>query len=282
MPDPDPAPGQAEDIAEVRRALVRLRGAAQVPLSFGGAVADGRRLQMTELVGNSTTSLLGLVVAEGKGLGGRAIGVRKPVVLADYSTSDAISHHYDRAVQTEGVRAVMAVPVIVQRTVRAVLYGAAREQVRFGDRSVSAMVEVARDLEQELAIRAEVRRRVALLVPAAVAPAGAPADAEAVRESHAELRRIAAGVDDPELRERLDSVCRTLTGGPADGAVGLSARELDVLGGVAAGMTNVDIAASLGLGAETVKSYLRNAMRKLDARTRLQAVNAARRANLLP
>ncbi|MER6875782.1 helix-turn-helix transcriptional regulator, partial [Amycolatopsis sp. NPDC000673] len=59
-------------------------------------------------------------------------------------------------------------------------------------------------------------------------------------------------------------------------------RELDVLAGAAAGQTNADIAEALGLGAETVKSYLRNAMRKLDAKTRLQAVNAARRANLLP
>ncbi|UKD56392.1 MULTISPECIES: helix-turn-helix transcriptional regulator [Amycolatopsis] len=271
-----------ETTAEVRRALARLRSAAGVPLSFGGEVVDGKRLRMTELLGNTTTSLLGLVVAEGKGLGGRAIGVRKPVVLPDYYTSDAISHHFDRAVKAEGVRSVMAVPVIVQRTVRAVLYGAVREHVRFGDRSVTAMVEVARDLEQELAVRAEVRRRLDLLAPEPErAPSGKPAELEALRESHAELRRIAAAVDDPELRARIDAVCQSLTGAPARGP-SLSARELDVLEGAAAGQTNADIAEALGLGPETVKSYLRNAMRKLDAKTRLQAVNAARRANLLP
>ncbi|MFD2473139.1 LuxR C-terminal-related transcriptional regulator [Amycolatopsis silviterrae] len=281
MPVTDPGP--AEDVAEVRRALVRLRAAAQVPLSFGGVVTDGRRLRMTELIGNSTTSLLGLVVAEGKGLGGRAIGVRKPVVLPDYYTSEAISHHFDRAVQAEGVRSVMAVPVIVSRTVRAVLYGAVREHVSFGDRSVTAMVEVARDLEQELAIRTEVRRRLELLAPPADTPAGEPADRETVRENHAELRRIAATVVDPELRTRLDAICRSLAGEPPNGPQPtLSTRELDVLAGAAAGQTNADIAETLGLGPETVKSYLRNAMRKLDARTRLQAVNAARRANLLP
>ncbi|ATY11521.1 helix-turn-helix transcriptional regulator [Amycolatopsis sp. AA4] len=272
----------AETTAEVRRALARLRSAAGVPLSFGGEVVDGKRLRMTELLGNTTTSLLGLVVAEGKGLGGRAIGVRKPVVLPDYYTSDAISHHFDRAVQAEGVRSVMAVPVIVHRTVRAVLYGAVREHVRFGDRSVTAMVEVARDLEQELAVRAEVQRRLDLLAPEPEAvPSGKPADLEAVRESHAELRRIAAAVEDPELRARIDAVCQSLTGDPVRGP-SLSPRELDVLEGAAAGQTNADIAEALGLGPETVKSYLRNAMRKLDAKTRLQAVNAARRANLLP
>ncbi|WP_037367565.1 helix-turn-helix transcriptional regulator [Amycolatopsis orientalis] len=274
----------AETAAEVRRALARLRSAAGVPLSFGGEVADGKRLRMTELIGNTTTSLLGLVVAEGKGLGGRAIGVRKPVVLPDYYTSDAISHHFDRAVRAEGVRSVMAVPVIVQRTVRAVLYGAVREHVRFGDRSVTAMVEVARDLEQELAVRAEVHRRLDLLAPRPEAvPSGKPAELEAVRESHAELRRIAAAIEDPQLRARIDAVCQTLTGDPVRGPQpSLSARELDVLEGAAAGQTNADIAEALGLGPETVKSYLRNAMRKLDAKTRLQAVNAARRANLLP
>lgn len=274
----------AETTAEVRRALARLRSAAGVPLSFGGEVVDGKRLRMTELLGNTTTSLLGLVVAEGKGLGGRAIGVRKPVVLPDYYTSDAISHHFDRAVQAEGVRSVMAVPVIVQRTVRAVLYGAVREHVRFGDRSVTAMVEVARDLEQELAVRAEVHRRLDLLAPEPeAAPSGRPADLEAVRESHAELRRIAAAVGDPELRARIDAVCQSLTGDAARGPQpSLSARELDVLEGAAAGQTNADIAEALGVGPETVKSYLRNAMRKLDAKTRLQAVNAARRADLLP
>ncbi|OAP29101.1 MULTISPECIES: LuxR C-terminal-related transcriptional regulator [Amycolatopsis] len=272
----------AETTAEVRRALARLRGAAGVPLSFGGEVVDGKRLRMTELLGTATTSLLGLVVAEGKGLGGRAIGVRKPVVLPDYYTSDAISHHFDRAVKAEGVRSVMAVPVIVQRTVRAVLYGAVREHVRFGDRSVTAMVEVARDLEQELAVRAEAHRRLDLLAPEPErAPPGKPAELEALRESHAELRRIAAAVDDPELRARIDAVCQSLTGDPARGP-SLSARELDVLEGAAAGQTNAGIAEALGLGPETVKSYLRNAMRKLDAKTRLQAVNAARRANLLP
>ncbi|PKV96103.1 LuxR family GAF modulated transcriptional regulator [Amycolatopsis echigonensis] len=274
----------SETTAEVRRALAKLRGAAGVPLSFGGEVVDGKRLRMTELLGTTTTSLLGLVVAEGKGLGGRAIGVRKPVVLPDYYTSDAISHHFDRAVQAEGVRSVMAVPVIVHRTVRAVLYGAVREHVRFGDRSVTAMVEVARDLEQELAVRAEVRRRLDLLAPEpGAAPPGKPADLEAVRESHAELRRIAAAIEDPGLRARIDAVCQSLTGDAGRGPrPSLSARELDVLEGAAAGQTNADIAEALGLGPETVKSYLRNAMRKLDAKTRLQAVNAARRANLLP
>jgi DNA-binding CsgD family transcriptional regulator len=51
---------------------------------------------------------------------------------------------------------------------------------------------------------------------------------------------------------------------------------------VAAGATNAVAAERLGLRAETVKGYLRSAMRRLGAHTRTEAVAAARRAGLLP
>ncbi|RFU42340.1 DNA-binding response regulator, partial [Actinomadura logoneensis] len=62
----------------------------------------------------------------------------------------------------------------------------------------------------------------------------------------------------------------------------LSPRELDVLAQVALGCTNAEAAARLGLLPETVKSYLRSAMRKLDSHTRTEAVSTARRQGLLP
>ncbi|WP_344272603.1 response regulator transcription factor, partial [Actinomadura napierensis] len=62
----------------------------------------------------------------------------------------------------------------------------------------------------------------------------------------------------------------------------LTPREVDVLSYVAIGCTNAEAAERLGLLPETVKSYLRSAMRKLDAHTRLEAVTSARRAGLLP
>lgn len=75
-------------------------------------------------------------------------------------------------------------------------------------------------------------------------------------------------------------------GGRCAGAPGrgvqLAPRELDVLACVAAGATNAVAADRLGLRPETVKGYLRSAMRKLGAHTRLEAVVAARRAGLLP
>jgi DNA-binding CsgD family transcriptional regulator len=48
------------------------------------------------------------------------------------------------------------------------------------------------------------------------------------------------------------------------------------------GLTNIEMGRDLNLRPETVKSYLRSAMRKLDSHSRLEAVVAARRVGVLP
>jgi DNA-binding CsgD family transcriptional regulator len=48
------------------------------------------------------------------------------------------------------------------------------------------------------------------------------------------------------------------------------------------GHSNADAAIELGVGIETVKSYLRSATRKLGSHSRLKAVVVARRLGLLP
>jgi DNA-binding NarL/FixJ family response regulator len=59
---------------------------------------------------------------------------------------------------------------------------------------------------------------------------------------------------------------------PAELPGGLSRREVDVLVLVAEGRTNSDIAAETYLSPNTVKSYLRNAYRKIGATNRVEAV----------
>ncbi|HYF63337.1 MAG TPA: LuxR C-terminal-related transcriptional regulator, partial [Herpetosiphonaceae bacterium] len=66
---------------------------------------------------------------------------------------------------------------------------------------------------------------------------------------------------------------------PATGAT-LSPREVEVLGLIAAGASNKEIAAALVISAATVKTHLLHIFQKLDVRTRTQAVARARELRL--
>jgi DNA-binding MarR family transcriptional regulator/DNA-binding CsgD family transcriptional regulator len=61
----------------------------------------------------------------------------------------------------------------------------------------------------------------------------------------------------------------------------LTAREARVFDGMAVGRSNKEIASALGVGAETVKSHVRNLFRKLAASDRVTAVTAAIRLGLV-
>ncbi|WP_406250386.1 LuxR C-terminal-related transcriptional regulator [Streptomyces cyaneofuscatus] len=277
------------DAVEMRTALAGLRRTSGLPVAFGGLLSDARHARIAELNGARTGALRGLVISAGSGLGGKAIALARPCAVTDYPVSRHISHEYDTAVAAEGLRSVVAVPVVVRRTVRGVLYGALRTPVGLGDRTFDAAVAAARDVEQALAVRDEVRELLALTrEQAAAGPAAAPGAWEDVREAHRELRALVPRVADPALRDELLAVCRRLASasGPRTPAaaveVRLAPREVDVVACVAAGATNAAAARQLGLRPETVKGYLRSAMRKLGTHTRLETVVAARRAGLLP
>jgi len=101
--------------------------------------------------------------------------------------------------------------------------------------------------------------------------------------AHADLRTLAAETDDPRLRNRLQEISARLAGAASPPSIKpLSARELDVLAMVAVGCGNAEAARRLGLLPETVKSYLRNAMRKLGTHGRVETVVTARRLGFLP
>lgn len=263
---------------ELRGALLRLRRTTGLQVVFGGLLYDGRAMRIAELSGAITPALRGLTISTGSGLGGKCLALSRPCAVTDYASALHITHEYDGPVSAEGLRSVMAVPLVVRRQVRGVLYGALRDALPIGERVLDAAVAAARDVEQALAVRDEIRRRVA--------------EREEMRLAYGELRELAPQISDPELRERLWAVCGRLEsasggggvrseGNPAPGVV-LTPRETDVLAAVAAGATNAVAARRLGLSPETVKGYLRSAMRKLGAHTRLEAVVAARRAGALP
>lgn len=75
----------------------------------------------------------------------------------------------------------------------------------------------------------------------------------------------------------------TFDGNPqAQAALGISPRELTVLQELAAGRSNKEIAARLGVSPDTVKTHVARLYDKLSAKRRTDAINRARQLGLVP
>ncbi|WP_366938996.1 LuxR C-terminal-related transcriptional regulator [uncultured Microbacterium sp.] len=269
------------------QAVRELSQRTRFPVAFGGLIEDGI-VSVTNIIGTRTRSLEGLKVRPERGLGGRAMTELRPRMTSDYGSSRQITHDYDGFVLGEGLRTLLALPIIVNGRPRGVLYAGAWQESPIGGVTTAPAMFVADSVASELRIRDEVERRMRRLSPRPTVFTGSRR--EDLREGFAELRSIAADVQDVGLRERLSRLEKRLLAvaeeaGPATDStptVHLSPREIDVLACAALGSTNAEIAAQLTLREGTVKAYLGTAMSKLDASTRHAAVNRARRAGILP
>jgi DNA-binding CsgD family transcriptional regulator/GAF domain-containing protein len=278
--------GIESDTDLVARAVRELARRTRFPVAFGGLLDDGV-VHVTTIVGNRTRSLDGLRVRPERGLGGRAMMELRPRMTSDYGSSQQITHDYDMFVLGEGLRTLLAVPIVVSGRSRGVLYAGAWDETQVVGVTTAPAMQVAQSIADELRIRDEVERRLRAQgesTEAVTAP-----QREELRESFTELRRIGAEVDDAALRERIARVERRLvalsgetvtTATAPVTTVRLSPRETDVLACAALGETNSGIAAHLGLREGTVKAYMGTAMAKLDASSRHSAVSRARRAGL--
>ncbi|WP_091226269.1 LuxR C-terminal-related transcriptional regulator [Microbacterium sp. 3J1] len=272
----------------VTRAVRELARRTHFPVTFGGLIDEGV-VSVTSIVGNRTHSLDGLRVRPERGLGGRAMMELRPRMTNDYGSSRQITHDYDVFVLGEGLRTLLALPIVVGGRPRGVLYAGAWDRTPVDGITTAPAMQVAQSVADELRVRDEVERRLRAASPAP--DAVAPRHREELRESFAELRSIAAAVEDAGLRDRIAQVEHRLLSLAGESVpvttgavptVHLSRRETDVLACAALGATNAEIAGQLGLREGTVKAYLGTAMSKLDASTRHAAVTKARRAGLLP
>jgi LuxR family transcriptional regulator, regulator of acetate metabolism len=271
------------ETVDLPAALGRVRRSTGLPVAFGGQVGTRRHLRLTDFAGTATLALHGLLVGAGNGLGGRVVATARPGRVEDYAADPRISHEYDAPVCAEGLRGIAAVPVTVGGDVVAVLYAGTREPIAVGVRALDSITQIALTLSTEITVRREVARRVADVETAAARGRTGAREWEEVRLAHADLRTLAAETTDPALRSRLERIAGRLTGVHDPGRANpLSPRELDVLAMVAVGCGNAEAARRLGLLPETVKSYLRNAMRKLGTHGRMETVVTARRLGFLP
>ena len=259
-----------DDEDAVRSALSSLKTATGIPVTMYATVLADNRLQINQWVGLRTPALQNLVIEPGIGVGGRVLTTR---------------HELDTYIQDEGLHSIVAVPVIVTREIRGVLYVGVHPPVRLGDKVIEEVTMTARSLEQDLAVNAAARRAEGVRGGAAPKQGRMMngAEWEQIRSTHSKLRMLANRIEQDDIRAELEDLCDQMVAPVrVKQTTKLSARELDVLSCVALGHTNVEAAEEMGIGAETVKSYLRSVMRKLGAHTRYEAVNAARRIGALP
>lgn len=282
--------GSSHEVALLDRTLNTLAARTGLPVAFGG-FARSTGTELTCFTGTRTGSLRGLVIKPGEGLGGLALSRRQLTATESYHETPEIIHTYDREIGGEGILGLLAVPVVVDDQVRALIYAGLRNRRQLTDDMLAAAAGEARRLAWELSVHEETERRMAVLSASEPHPTHASDMAlshEDLNELCTELRDIARMVQDPELAARLSTASAMLHPGqraqPQEigGPPILSPRELDVVSHLALGKRNALIATHMGLAESTVKSYLASAVRKLGATNRFDVVLRARSQGLIP
>ncbi|TFD53987.1 GAF domain-containing protein [Cryobacterium frigoriphilum] len=291
MTEPNDDVYRPSDRELLKGAIRQLAAQTGLGVIFAGLV-NHSELVITEFVGTTTQGLKNLNVQPGEGVGGRALRHARPVGVSDYFDSDRITHHHDQAVRIEGLRSMVALPVLVDGRGRSILYAATRDRSPIGERLVTELGIGALQISRELQIRDEVDHRVAILrVVGSLAAEPIDRDLiEVVRLAHAELLSVASITADPALAERILAVTARLVGtASASGSTSsttdvprLTPRETDVLAQVALGCSYAEVGKRLALQSVTVKSYMQAIMAKFNAHSRSEAVLVARRFHLLP
>ncbi len=189
------------------RAFVRSLGEPGGVSWLAEASSESDVMVLGEVFGTSTGLLRGLRVPSGLGLTGKVYSTLRPAWVDDYFVSPAITHTFDRYIEAEGLRRLLAVPVFWDAKVLGVLAFGSREDGAFGDRSVERAQSVAADLALavQIAERARITREVAVLEERSRL-AGELHDSVgallfAIGSNVAALSESAGG--DPLLRERL-------------------------------------------------------------------------------
>lgn len=256
----------------VRATSARLRRATGIPVVFAG-LRDQGVIHVTESVGHQTAALRTIMVTPQRGLGGLIWLNKRTTLIRDYGSAREITHDFDDQILGEGITDLAAAPIVVDGSVRGLIYAGWRGGGHLGDEAVAALSVEAGRVATELRTRDEVDRRLAAM--ATIQQTQAPAV-----ELLDELRDIAAASGDDETRRRLLDLVDQAGGDRQAGepSVALTPRQLEVLSLVAMGFGNRVVADRLGLTVDTVKTYLRAAMVRLGAHTRHEAVIKARGA----
>lgn len=85
--------------------------AAGVDAAWVGWPSDNDHVVLRHGVRMATDAVNGLVVARGIGLGGQVLALKRPMWVRNYITAPNITHDFATQADTEGVLAMVAVPI---------------------------------------------------------------------------------------------------------------------------------------------------------------------------
>jgi LuxR family transcriptional regulator, regulator of acetate metabolism len=126
-----------------RAILDRLPGDIGVDVAWIGEVDPSGDIVLGHAVRTRTDAVDGLVVPPGVGLGGLVMQTGRPAWVADYPSASDLSRQFSPQAEREGVRGMIAVPLVQGGRRLGVLYAADRAETHYGDLAVSALEAAA-------------------------------------------------------------------------------------------------------------------------------------------
>jgi LuxR family transcriptional regulator, regulator of acetate metabolism len=195
-----------------RSILDRLPGEVGIDVAFIGELDHTGNIILGHAVRTRTDAVDGLVVPPGIGLGGRVMKTGRPEWVANYPVGAGLIRPFSADADREGIKGMLAVPLVHAGRWLGVLYGADRAEGRYGDLAVKALEAAAARAANAAAVAerarhtAEVavhdeRRRLALQLHDTV---GAM-----LFTIGAGVRKLSDDLDhDPDVRARLETIER--------------------------------------------------------------------------
>lgn len=143
-----------------RSILERLPDEAGIDVAWIGELDGSGNVQLGHTVRTRTDVVDGLVVPPGVGLAGRVMQTGRPQWVADYSVGAGLVRPFSAEAEREGVKGMIAVPLVHAGRGLGILYGAHRAEASYGDLAVRTL-EVAAARAANAAVVAERARHSA-------------------------------------------------------------------------------------------------------------------------
>lgn len=129
--------------AVLRETSRRIRERTGLDLGYAAAVENPELVVIRGWAGATGSGLRNLEVPRGLGLGGKAFALGRPVWVPDYCSSAQITHDFDAVIRSEGIGAMVAVPLVHDDRIVGVAYGAHRGPRALGDVMIHGMEQLA-------------------------------------------------------------------------------------------------------------------------------------------